>query len=575
MIDSLRRRPGIGRLADLHRVDLAFAAVAVVAFVYVLRLARASTFLDDDWLFIGSRELWSLDSWMMPHSEHWVWIPALLFRGLFAIVGLHSYLPYLALLLGLHVVMAAGLYRLASLSVGRLEALAAATVLLVLGTAHENIFWAFQITFIGSAAAGLWALVCLRGPASARRDAAGGVLLVVSLASSGIGIPFLFAAIALVAAQRVDRTRMAAIAVPAAVYGVWFLAFGRAGLGRGFDPAHVALIPSFVVEGSSRAIAAFTGLGIEPGLFVALIVAGAVAWRLVRGQSTPPLAIAALAGTIALYGLVALTRGSGPLGVEMVHAPRYITIGALFAILGAGALVGRAPSSSAAVGRLVVLAPVVVVALVTNLTVLHEAASRYEHEASQTRALISAFVAYGDAPALQRSPGLPLPPGQLRDLLARHGSPVRDDLWPSVVPPIDPVDADAALVQLVRASFTVEPVGLVGVGTEPPAVAGTFNLDVEVDGPCVRMLALAQDSQVWASVAGGSAWIVDGAAAGDLGVYLSHAAPPQEANAIHRMGILGERVRIEIPDLGPEVGWELRLKLPAGSAGARWCSATS
>jgi hypothetical protein len=567
----LQRR--IGRLPRPHLIDLAFGVVALVAFVYVLRLARHATFLDDDWLFIGSRELLSFDSWMRPHSEHWVWIPVLLFRGLFAVVGLHSYLPYLALLLGLHVIMAAGLYRLMALTVGRLEALAATAVLLVLGTAHENLFWAFQVTFIASAAAGLWALACLHGPGSVRRDAAAAVLLIVALASSGIGLPFLAAAIALVAAQPPRRTRVVAVGVPAAVYLGWFIAFGRSGLAA--DVADVVLVPGFVVEGSTRAIASFTGLGTEPARLFALVVAGLVALALVRGQATPPLAIAGVAGSVVLYGVIALTRGSGPLGVDMVNAPRYVTIGALFALLAAGALLGRATSDRARFGRLAVLAPVVAVALVANLTVLHEAASRYEHEAGRTRALVTAFETYEETPALRRMPGLPLPADQLRDLLDRHGSPVRDDLRPSVVPPIEPVDADAALVALVRASFTVEPVAIAAFGDDPPAMAGSYNALVEVDGPCLRLLALAEDSQVWASVDGGSAWIVDGTAAGDLGVYLSRAAPPQEENAIHRTGILGERVRIEVPDLGPTVRWELRLKLPAGSAGARWCSAAS
>lgn len=573
MTERLRARRAVRTLADVHPVDAAFVVVALVAFVYLLQLARSATFLDDDWVFVGSRELWSFDSWMRPHNEHWSLVPVVLFRAVFAVVGLHSYLPYLALLLALHVIVAAGLYRLMSVVVGRLEGLAAATVLLVLGTAHENIFWAFQIGFLGSAAAGLWAIECLRRPGTLRRDTIAAILLALSVASSGIGIPFLVAAVVLVCVQPLSRSRSAAVVGPALLYAAWFVAYGRAATGT-VDWGQLTALPLFVLEGASRAISSVTGLPTDAGRFIFLVVAGTTVVQVLRGRVTAPLAVASVSGTAVLYAIIGLSRG-GPLGVEAVYAPRYVTFGALFALIAAGALLGPATGRGAAIGRVALLGPVLLVALASNLDVLNEAADRYTHEANRTRATISALERYQGTPAMAVASGAPLPPDLLRATLARHGSPVRDDIRPEVVPAIDPVDADLALVALVRPAFVVEIVDHVELGTSAPVTAGEYNTAAQRDGSCVRMTALGADSQIWSVVSGGSTWVVEGLAAGDLGVYLYREAPPQEASAIHTTTVIGQRIRIAVPDLGPEVAWQLRLKIPPGTEGAKWCSATS
>ena len=47
---------------------------------------------------------------------------------------------------------------------GALAAVAVAILLLVYGSGFENLFWAFQIGFVGSVALGLWALVVADRP---------------------------------------------------------------------------------------------------------------------------------------------------------------------------------------------------------------------------------------------------------------------------------------------------------------------------------------------------------------------------------------------------------------------------
>ena len=81
---------------------------AASAGVVLLYLARSMTFWQDEWgsiAFNGGR----LDI-IRPVNEHWSTIPLLLYRATFALVGLHSYLPYIAEVIALHLVAVAAAF---------------------------------------------------------------------------------------------------------------------------------------------------------------------------------------------------------------------------------------------------------------------------------------------------------------------------------------------------------------------------------------------------------------------------------------------------------------------------------
>src|SRR5205823_15106414 len=77
---------------------------------------------------------------------------------------------------------------------GRTVAVAAAAILLLLGNAYQDLFWAWQLGFVGSTAAGIWALAALAAPRRHRNAVVAAFLLVVAVATSGIGLAFLAAA---------------------------------------------------------------------------------------------------------------------------------------------------------------------------------------------------------------------------------------------------------------------------------------------------------------------------------------------------------------------------------------------
>ena len=82
----------------------------------------------------------------------------LVYKGMFAVVGLNAYWPYRALMLLVHLACVWLVFRLARSRIGDPAAALAASFLLVLGSAWEVLLFPFEITLLGSVAFGLLAL---------------------------------------------------------------------------------------------------------------------------------------------------------------------------------------------------------------------------------------------------------------------------------------------------------------------------------------------------------------------------------------------------------------------------------
>ena len=291
-------------LSVTHAEVFAFAVLAVVAGATILWLGRSRTFTADEFDLLGRRLV--LIDFLRPHNEHLTALPVLAYQTLMAVFGTGTYVPYLTLLAVLHIVAAAGV---ALLVRGRLG-LMAASVVLFLGSGAENLFWAFQIGFVGSVAAGLWAMRVERSWLSA-------VLLGVSLGCSGIGLVF-------VLPVAVVRGRGAAwLAAPLALYGLWFTGFGT----RLDHSGTLAQTAEWFVLGIGWAFGSLFGVGLAIGLGLVVAVGG-----LALIHRPDRLTAAALIGVVAEYGLIAVSR-AGMQEVSFVAASRYVYVAAPFLLI--------------------------------------------------------------------------------------------------------------------------------------------------------------------------------------------------------------------------------------------------
>jgi hypothetical protein len=138
-------------------------------------LGRYRWFFHDEWDYLAGRNGGDIENILIPHNEHWSTLPILVYRALFRLVGLRSYLPYQAVLVVLHLT-AAALLRVVMrrAGVGPWIATAAAALFVLFGTGAENLVYAVNMGFAGALVFGLVQLLLADhdGPID-RRDAIG------------------------------------------------------------------------------------------------------------------------------------------------------------------------------------------------------------------------------------------------------------------------------------------------------------------------------------------------------------------------------------------------------------------
>ena len=246
-----------------------FIAVQVLAGLLWLVLGRRQWFIADEWDFLADRDGGDLGDLLRPHNEHWSTIPILVYRALWNVAGLRSYVPYLLPVIAAHLTAAALLRVVMRRSgVDPWIATAAASAFALFGAGRFNIIYPFQIGFTGALAIGLAALlVADRDGGLARADVAGVLACVASLLFAGIAV-VLVAAVALsVLLRRGLKVAAVYALVPGGVFLLWASTAGAGEFERSGTPRQVA---GFVARNLRATLEA---LGNVPG---ASVVFGAV-----------------------------------------------------------------------------------------------------------------------------------------------------------------------------------------------------------------------------------------------------------------------------------------------------------
>lgn len=429
-----------GPLAD--RSVVAFAVIAAFAAVTLLWLGFGMTFFSDEWAFIEQRSLGDPRSWFTPHNEHWVTFPVLLYRAVVETVGIGSYVPFHVVLIVLHLVVATLVYRLTERSAGPRFALIGATIVLFLGGGFENLYWAFQVSFVGSTLLGLLAMEVTDGPASPGRAWLVAGLLLAALATSGVGVVVAIAVGIEWLADRRWRPYVPYLVVPAAAFLAWYLAFGQHGVNPDRDPlslAAIASIPRFVADGLATVLGVVAGVPPEAGLFVLFAVIVAVGTRHPRRLRSPRVVGIAVA-IVAQYALAALIRAH--LFEGQAEYTRYLYSPAVLAIVAASVLVRGIKRTSVGRKRLfttVGLAVWATTALILNGRLLLAGRELFLARADMTRALVTVALE-PLAPGVDPTRSLVLVPSpeSLRRIASQYGDPRTDRLVPGSARPIPP-----------------------------------------------------------------------------------------------------------------------------------------
>jgi hypothetical protein len=257
-----------GRSAKLntrttHPVALALLGIAmVISAALLLYWGRGQTIRGDE---LGYAARLADDSFLhavlhSPPNKYFIAVPLVLYDAMFNLFGLAADLPYRLVSTTLVLLCAGLFFVIARRRVGDLLALAPTVLLLLFGSGWETVMTPIRIPSLIAVASGLGALIALE-----RRDRPGDIaaaaLLTAAIASHPVGLAFLAAAGVLVIARprRGRWTSMWLLAVPAAVFGAWWL-FLRAPTTDVIFPTRAIDLVRFAVDSWTAITAHVSGL---------------------------------------------------------------------------------------------------------------------------------------------------------------------------------------------------------------------------------------------------------------------------------------------------------------------------
>jgi hypothetical protein len=308
---SAHLRPSRGRA-----LTAVLAVGAAVQAIVALRLSRHSWFGVDAVNYLTTRgPVPSANEGLFrPYGGHWQTIPLLVYRLLFKVFGMESYLPYIAVALAVHLAITFVLYALLR-SVGAHSWTAALTAWLVLfyGAGAEAFMWDAPMVLTSSLLLGLVAaLVMVRRRFSVHSRVVAAVLLLAAVMCSGTGLAAAVT-LGLFAFFRAGLKAAVLVSGPAVLaFTVWFFTIGRDGRVH-LSGGTVPHIPGFVWSGITGSLGSALGIP-GTGVLLLLTLVVVLCWPNVRSVALRQLAVAGFVGGLAqlvLSSFASLAVGDG------------------------------------------------------------------------------------------------------------------------------------------------------------------------------------------------------------------------------------------------------------------------
>jgi hypothetical protein len=258
--------------------DVVFALGVLLQLIVLTGFARTLWFAMDDWEFLLHRGILpeADHGWNTPYNGHWSIVTIAIYRALFAVFGMHSYLPYALVTILFHLANAVlVLLLLRRGGAGPWVSVAGAWVVLFMGAGGDAILYSAAMNHTGAVTFGLLATWLVSSPSRSRgRSVAAVGLLVLAVMFSATGIAAVaFCAAWIVLGSGVPRT-LRIVAGPAVIYLTWYLLVGHR-QGNGYLPSEgwtYLQLPQRVWAGMSGALDKAVGLtGVGPILLLTLL----------------------------------------------------------------------------------------------------------------------------------------------------------------------------------------------------------------------------------------------------------------------------------------------------------------
>jgi hypothetical protein len=436
-------------VGEMRVACTALALVFVLAAGLILAWGGGQTFIQDEWNYVVVRSGWSLEMLLAPQNGHLIVAPLLLYKGMLAIFGAGSHLPFQIVAVILHLTVATIFFCLIRRRLPLAAAVGLTALVALFGVCWDTIMASYEIPNLSGMAAGLGMLLALdrrtRGG-----DLAACALLALSLASFSVGIAFaLGALVSIWLGGRTQWKRAWVVVAPSAVYLVWFL------WARKFGQTEVTAVAiSAIFSGMADQLAAIcasvTGLYRVPGSTdipvvlelrpdwgypLALVLAGLVALHVRRAPRS--IYFWTLAATLLVY-LALVSVGLSP--ARTANAGRYVYMGGILTLLLIAEL-GRDIRWTTVSGLVAVV--LLGLSLMASVAEMRAGGRLFSSEGETNRATLAAFELTRDRAA---------PAFQVEDGTAIHSHP--DMFFPAweYIAAVDKFGSPAFSIEQLRAS---------------------------------------------------------------------------------------------------------------------------
>jgi hypothetical protein len=406
--DRVRRNPDL----------VVWIFASLFALILLERQRAPSTFFFDEWTFVLGRRTGTLNDFLAPHNGHLSLLPVIVYKIAISVFGMNHYRPLRVAGLLVHVLVATAVYRYVRARMGPAAGVCFGVAVLLLGSGWQNIFWPFQVGFMGSALLGIVAWILIERN-DRRSDVLAAIALGASLACGGLGIAVVIGAAARLAVGRDGERLLRIVAVPTGFYLVWYLSYGQS---QGTSD-NIRLLPKFVANEATSSTAALFGRGLTAGrILVVLLLVLAVGLAVHRRKLSPTIT-APLVCVSANWVLVGYSRAD----LGDFAASRYVYVGAVFVLLAASDAIGALRHRA-----FVVLWPVLAaLSIWGNWSVLHAGAGGLRESSSTTRSELRALEWIGSTVDPTFQPDTALMPqvnaSQYLSAVREFGSPAYSD----------------------------------------------------------------------------------------------------------------------------------------------------
>ena len=492
-------------------IEAVLLGLMLGASIVIYRSGFGLTFYYDEWNLVLGRGGWTVDTFLVPHNEHLLLVPVVVFKLLFVTAGLDSYWAYRLVPLGFHLLCVALVFVYVRRRRGERIAVVASVPVLCLGAAWHALLVPLNLGFLAAVAAGVGTLLVLeRG--DLRGDAAACILLVLSLVSSSVGIAF--AAAVFVEILLLRWRRLWIVAVPAGLYGIWFLEYGNPDAVSGPEGSVADLLrsnlpeaPGYFFNAAAGAFGGLVGLSLDWGRVLCVLAGIALAVKAARATPFSPRSIGLLAAATTYWGLMALFRAH-------LNAPadsRYLYVGAILIVLLAVELM---PSIQPSRGVLAAAAVVLAGIAISSFSLLHDGSRFLQSWSRFVRAELAALELAGPTtdpgyrPDEFRAPGITA--GPYFAAVSDWGSPAFAPEEVERLAEDERQDADVVLVEALGVS--IQRLANAAPGGPRPAVDATTGGRVAFRSRCVRFVPRIFEASIELTVpAAGIAFTATGA----------------------------------------------------------------